>query len=150
MLVIDQQMVLARRGVERDVEVGVLLEFRHFRERHEDRAVDFAGLQFQHAGVVVNERNPLDAIELHPVGLPEIRVLLEDDAVAAPPFHEAEGAGSHGLFGIGFLARGRHCLLARGSKCPAWQACARNGAVGWFSVTTSVLSSFASAVLITL
>ena len=71
---------------------GVLLQLRDPRERHEDRSVELARLNLQHARVVVGDDDPLDAVELYPVGFPEVRVLLEHDAVAAAPLFEREGA----------------------------------------------------------
>ena len=113
-----------------DGEVRVLLQFGDARERHEDRGVELAGLHVQHAGVVVGHGDPLDAVEADPVGLPEIRVLLEDDPVAAPPFLDGEGAGGDGVLGIGLLAQRLAALPWRGSRRSGMASVERNGAVG--------------------
>ncbi len=87
---------------------GSFLQLRDAREGHEDRGVELARLDVQHAGVVVGDGDPLHAVEADPVGFPEVRVLLEDHPVAAPPFLDREGAGRDRVLGIGFLTHALH------------------------------------------
>ena len=107
-LVVDQQVIFTGGRVGVDHHVLVFLQLFHAGERYKDRRVEFVVLHHAHARVVIGHRHPFHAVQAHAAGLPEIRVFLQDHAVALAPLVHGKRAGRHRVFRVGVFAHLGH------------------------------------------
>ena len=122
-----------------DVDLGVGLEVRDAIERDADRRIQLARLDFQDARVVVDHDIPFDPVELGQALLPIVRVALDRDDLAAPPFLHAESAGADRA---GAEASPSSVTAFSGTiAAENIASVARNGDEGSDSVITTVRSS---------
>src|SRR5262249_52695479 len=69
----------------------------HLIHRYIDNRIDLAGLQLQHAAVVLTDHQELSLLRMRLARLPVMRVRFEHDPAAMLPALEREGSGADGL-----------------------------------------------------